>query len=151
MPKMTRLVVTVDGHTEEVIDEVKIKVQNALNIVGTIIEQRAAALTPTGKLYGGTLKQNWNHVVDGDTLSVGNNVHYAPYVELGTGPKYAPPPEWIEFQAEQGRGLSKWVYFDDKIGEFRTAFPQEGKHMLQHAIEDHLDEYKSTLEKLLNE
>lgn len=141
--------VVIQNHAHEVLDDLSSKILVALQIVGDDIAQRAAALTPTGTLYGGTLKQGWTQIVDGETLYVGNNVHYAPYVELGTGPKYEPPPEWLEFQAKKGRGLDHWVYFDEKLGEFRTGYPQAGKHMLKHAIEDHLNEYKDIIKDTL--
>ena len=137
------------SNVNQVLEDLSDKVLVALQIVGDDIAQRAAALTPTGKIYGGTLKQGWTQIVDGETLYVGNNVHYAPYVELGTGSKYEPPPEWLEFQAKKGRGLDHWVYFDDKLGEFRTGYPQAGKHMLKHAIEDHLNEYKDIIKDTL--
>ena len=126
-------------------EALKERIKDALDIVGTQAEQYAASLTPTSDYHGGTLKQGWTHVVDENTVAVGNNVHYAPYVELGTGPLYDPPPEWLEFQAKKGRGLSHWVYFDEKRGEFRTGYPQSGKHMLKHAIEDHISEYKKII------
>ena len=141
--------VTLKSYAPEVLAALKKQVRDALDIIGTQAEQHAAALTPTGKIYGGTLKQGWTHVVDDNTVAVGNNVHYAPYVELGTGNKYEPPPEWLEFQAKKGRGLDHWVYFDDKLGEFRTGYPQAGKHMLKHAIEDHMNEYKGIIEATL--
>lgn len=133
------------SYAPEVLAALKERVHDALDIVGTQAEQHAAALTPTGSYYGGTLKQGWTHIVDDNKVSVGNNVHYAPYVEMGTGPKYEPPPEWLEFQAKRGRGLDHWVYFDEKRGEFRTGYPQQGKHMLKHAIEDHVGEYKNII------
>ena len=54
---------------------------------------------------GGTLRQSITHIVDGDELIVGSNVEYAPYVELGTGPHFKPPPEWEQFDAPRGRGI----------------------------------------------
>lgn len=104
----------------------------------------AADLCPVGteastgiKGYpGGTLKQSiTGRIVNGDTLEVGSNVGYAPYVELGTGPHFVPPPEWERFEAEKGKGVGK-------------AYVKP-RPFIRPAIEDHRDEYQKIAEREL--
>lgn len=104
----------------------------------------AADLCPVGteastgiKGYpGGTLKQSiTGRIVNGDTLEVGSNVEYAPYVELGTGPHFVPPPEWERFEAEKGKGVGK-------------AYVKP-RPFIRPAIEDHRDEYQKIAEREL--
>ena len=91
----------------------------------------------TGKkgYSGGTLKNSINRRVDGDVLSVGSDVEYAPYVELGTGPNFEPPPEWEEFEVPESKGIGH---------SYVTPRP-----FLRPAIEDHVDEYKQIAIDLL--
>lgn len=106
--------------------------QRALEIIGTKAAAYAADLAPVDT---GNLKNSLTHRVDGDTVLVGTNVQYAPYVELGTGPHYTPPPEWMENNAERGQGLH---------GGFVTARPY-----LRPAIVNHKDEYEYIFENEL--
>lgn len=85
---------------------------------------------------GGTLKQSiTGRIVNGDTLEVGSNVEYAPYVELGTGPHFVPPPEWERFEAEKGKGVGK-AYVKPRL-------------YIRPAIENHRDEYQGIAETIL--
>lgn len=122
----------------------KRKVLRALEIIGGKAEGYAKGLTPTKT---GALKNSFTHAVDDEhsKVVVGSNMHYAPYVELGTGKEYEPPPEWIEYQAQKGRGLDRWFYKDSK-GKWHTGFPRKGVKMLRRAIKEHLDEYKDIIE-----
>lgn len=110
-----------------------------LEIWGINAEKYAKALCPVGtpestgkKGYrGGTLRNSITHSVDDaeSTMSVGTNVEYAPYVELGTGPYFEPPPEWESFDAPRGSGVG-------------TGFVRPRPY-LRPAITDHTDEYES--------
>ena len=79
-------------------------VEAALNECGNIIEETAKKLCPTdsGQLKGSIRKGP----VQGNSITVGTNVSYAPYVEYGTG-IYA------------GNGGGYWVYVrgNDSQGE----------------------------------
>jgi hypothetical protein len=110
-----------------------------MTMIGIKAEKYAKALCPVGtpestgvKGYrGGTLRNSitFNVVSDGTSseLSVGTNVEYAPYVELGTGPYFSPPPEWEQFGTAKGSGIGK--------GYVRP------RPYLRPAIEDHISEY----------
>ena len=69
-------------------------VNRALEIIGGMAETYAKGLTPVDT---GALRNSITHKVEmGEEQSkviVGTNVEYAPYVELGTGKLYEPPPE----------------------------------------------------------
>lgn len=125
----------------------------ALEIIGLKAEKYAKARCPVGtpestgwtdkkgkrhpnKGYrGGTLRNSITHTVSDNTLSVGTNVEYAPYVELGTGPYFQAPPAWEQFDAPKGKGVGH--------GYVRP------RPYLKPAIIDHLDEYKDVIKNEL--
>ena len=104
----------------------------ALEIIGGKCESYAKALCPVDT---GTLRNSIAHQVNDDVLSVGSAVHYAPYVELGTGKEYSPPTSWIENNAARGAGVRK-----------SNVKPRP---YLRPAVENHLSEYKSIVENEL--
>ena len=116
----------------------------ALEIIGGKIESYAkqelsrpksghkTAPDPRPNVDTGALRNSITHAVDGDTVIVGSSIHYAPYIELGTGKEYSPPPEWMENNAEQGAGIRK--------GGIK-AWP-----FLRPAVENHTNEYKKVIE-----
>ena len=115
-----------------------------LEMIGQKAEGYAKKLCPVGTpesthtpgYRGGTLRNSITHRVDGDVLSVGSNVHYAPYVELGTGPHFVPPPEWMQNNAERGKGVGgSYVkprpYIRPAIEEHRGEYEQLAKNELK--------------------
>lgn len=100
----------------------------ALEIIGGKIESYAKGLVPVDT---GALRNSITHAVDGDTVLAGSAISYAPYVELGTGKEYSPPPEWIENNAPRGAGIKGGV---------------KPRPYLRPAVEEHMDEYKSVFE-----
>ena len=114
-----------------------------MEIIGLKAEGYAKKLCPVGTVEstgkkgyrGGTLRNSITHTVDGDVLSVGSNVEYAPYVELGTGPHFEPPPDWETFTSKRGSGVGRGYV--------------KPRRYLQPAIEEHKDEYKTIAENEL--
>lgn len=115
-----------------------------LELIGLKAEGYAKKLCPVGTpestgipgYRGGTLRNSITHRVDDKVLSVGSNVHYAPYVELGTGPHFEPPPEWLENNAERGRGVgASYVrprpYIRPAIEQHKTEYEQIAKRELE--------------------
>ena len=111
-----------------------------LGMIGVKAEKYAKALCPVGTpestgirgYRGGTLRNSITHqVVNENTLEVGTNVEYAPYVELGTGPNFNPPPDWEHFEASKGIGIGKG---------YVTSRPY-----LRPAIENHKQEYEDLI------
>ena len=120
----------------------------ALKRIGMKAEGYAKKLAPVGtvdsvggwaqknskgkRVYrGGTLRRSIAHRVDGDSVSIGSNVEYAPYVELGTGPHFKVPPEWEQYTTERGRGVG-------------NAYVKP-RPFLRPAIEDHREEYRDIM------
>lgn len=137
--------IDITDNSKSIKDAADEAIQNALRRISGKMEKYAKARrvvgTPesTGKpgYIGGTLRNSIKGSVDGNTAVVGTNVHYAPYVELGTGPNYTPPPDWIEFNAERGKGVGKG---------YVTARP-----FIRPAVADHLHEYKGIIERTLKD
>lgn len=110
-----------------------------LKMIGVKAEKYAKALCPVGTpestgirgYKGGTLRNSITHQVNGDVLEVGTNVEYAPYVELGTGPNFSPPPDWEQFSSTKGTGVGKG---------YVTSRPY-----LRPAIENHKQEYEDLM------
>ena len=114
--------------------------QRALTIVGLKMEKYAKALCPVGTsestgiegYRGGTLRNSITNMVTEDAVHIGSNVVYAPFVELGTGPYFVPPPDWEQFSSTPGSGIGK-----------AYVHPRP---FLRPAIEDHIDEFKTIIE-----
>ena len=132
-----------DDHVDEVIDAKNAAVVRALEQIGILAEKYAKALCPVGTsestgiqgYRGGTLRDSITHQTDENSVTVGSNVVYAPFVELGTGPNFVPPPEWETFAPYSKKG-----------GGHRYVHPRP---YLRPAIEDHLGEFKEIIESEL--
>lgn len=90
---------------------------------------------PTGRLMNSIA-----HSVDkaNKCVYIGTNVHYAPYVEFGTG-----------VHAETGGRQTPWAYQDDK-GVWHRTTGQEPKPYLRPALSDHIEEYRDIAKKELS-
>ena len=132
-----------EDNTQAVKDALEAAKHKALTIIGMKIEKYAKALCPVGtpestgkKGYrGGTLRNSITYQVDGDQVWAGSNVEYAPYVELGTGPYFTPPPDWEQFESKPGSGVGhSYVH---------------PRPFLRPAVEDHMEEFKHIWEETL--
>ena len=111
----------------------------ALETIGQQAERYAKDKCPVGTVestgkkgyIGGTLRNSITHRVDGDVMSLGSNVEYAPYVSLGTGPYFEAPPEWEQFTTPRGSGVG-----------ISYVWPSP---YIRPAIEDHREEYKEIM------
>jgi HK97 gp10 family phage protein len=129
-------VVITQDNTEEVLAAVEQAITKAMTKIGIKVERYAKNLCPVGtpestgkKGYrGGTLRNSITFEVEDKEVAIGSNVEYAPYVELGTGPNFTPPPSWETFQSTKGSGIG---------GGYVHARP-----FLRPAVEDHLSEYE---------
>lgn len=119
--------------------------ERVLTIWGMKVQDYARLLVPTGKAdstgiegyVGGALKQSLTFALDlaKKTVTIGSNLFYSVYVELGTG-----------IFAEKGNGRkTPWVWkdFNGKWHFTRgMRAANEGKGFLRPAVEDHIDELR---------
>lgn len=141
-----------EDHSDEILQRLADAKEYILGKIGDKAVDYAQELCPVGTVEsvgswakkngkgkrtyrGGTLRNSITRRVDGDVLSVGSNVEYAPYVELGTGPHFKPPPEWEEFEVPPSKGTGR-------------AYVKP-RPFIRPAIEDHAEEYKEIAEKVL--
>ena len=145
--------VEIDSHLAEVLALLEKASEQALETVGGNVESWAKALVVHPKALATELRNSITHMVEDGVLSVGSNQQVAPYIELGTGPNYEPPPEWLQNEAQGGRGMAGlkcWIYFDPLEGKFKIGTPQEARPFLRPAFMDHLDEIGKFLEAELS-
>ena len=119
--------------------------ERVLTIWGMKVQDYAQLLVPTGTAdstgiegyVGGALKQSLTFAVDlaKKTVTIGSNLFYSVYVELGTG-----------IFAEKGNGRkTPWVWkdFNGKWHFTRgMRAANKGKGFLRPAVEEHIDELR---------
>ena len=99
--------IEVISHRIEVIQAKDEAVAKTLETIGLVAERYAKEMCPTDT---SRLKNSISHQVDDETVYVGTNVEYAPYVEFGTG----------KFAEGGGGRPTPWSYQDDK-GNWHTT------------------------------
>lgn len=131
----------------EILEHLEGVTERALTMIGIKAEKYAKGRCPvgtpesTGKpgYRGGTLRNSITFNVETDgtegSVTIGSNVYYAPYVELGTGPYFDTPPEWLQYTTEKGSGIGKGYVHP--------------RPFLRPAITDHIEEYKRIIENEL--
>ena len=138
-----------EDNTKELANAIETALLRAFTMIGAKAEGYAKALCPVDT---GNLRNSITYEVEssdeGATAIIGTNVEYAPYIELGTGKEYEPPPEWMEAHGQRGRGLDSWMY-QDADGNWHRAFPRRPVKFLQRAIQNHTDEYEKIIENEL--
>ena len=102
----------VNDNSSQVLSGLDHAVERALEIIGMKAEAYAKARCPVGTVEstgkkgyrGGTLRNSITHEVNKSekSVTIGSNVEYAPYVELGTGSYFETPPEWEQFTTSRG-------------------------------------------------
>lgn len=80
--------VSIESNAAEIKAAKDAAIERALEAIGLQAEGNVAMLAPvdTGRLRGSI-----THEVEGDTVYIGTNVEYAPYVEYGTSKTKAQP------------------------------------------------------------
>ena len=132
-------------NTPEVLAALAAAKTRALEIIGGKIESYAKGLCPKDT---GALQNSITHRVEEDAVVVGSNINYAPYIELGTGKEYSPPPEWMEAHGKKGKGRDRWFYQDEQ-GNWHVGLPQKPRPFLRPAFESHRSEYEHVMESEL--
>lgn len=80
--------IKIKSHIDEVNAELNKKIALALNKVGFRAEDHVKALAPVDT---GRLRASITHLVDDRSVTIGTNVEYAKYQELGTSRMKAQP------------------------------------------------------------
>ena len=127
--------VEITDHSAEVAAALEQALQRGLEKCGMTAEGYAKRLCDGFKHATGTLSNSITHQVDTGTQTVyiGSNLEYAPYVELGTG-KYYP-----------GGRPTPWVY-QDVHGNWHYTHGNRAQPYLKPAVADHADQYRAILE-----
>lgn len=132
----------VNDNTDKIIAAKNEAIKKALTEIGEQTVKFAKALCPvgtsesTGKqgYRGGTLRKSISYQVNEkeNQVVIGSNVVYAPFVELGTGPHFTPPPEWETFATYMKKGKGHGYV--------------KPRPFLRPAIEDHKNDIKKIIE-----
>ena len=133
-----------ENNIDQILSTVDIACERALVAIGEKAKKYATNLAPVGtpestgkKGYrGSTLKQSITAVTDNETMTLGSDVEYAPYVELGTGPNFVAPPEWEEFDVPPAKGIGHGYV--------------KPRPFIRPAIADHLSEYENIIKNELS-
>lgn len=97
-------------------------VQNALKKACAVVERSAKEKAPKGT---GELRRSITSKVEGTTGEIFTPLHYAPYVEYGTG----------LFAENGGRSDVPWVYQDDK-GEWHSTSGMKPQPYMRPALNE---------------
>jgi HK97 gp10 family phage protein len=136
-----------ENNTDKVEKALAEAVETALEKIGIKAHEYAVKRCPVGteestgiKGYrGGTLRNSIAYEVGEvngtPAMTIGSNVEYAPYVELGTRGNFQAPPPWEEVNVPKGSGSGK--------GGMKP------RPYLKPAIEDHIDEYNQIIKDTL--
>lgn len=115
--------------------------ERVLTIWGMTVQDYARLLVPTGTAdstgiegyVGGALKQSLTYAVylAKKTVTIGSNLFYSVYVELGTG-----------IFAEKGNGRkTPWVW-NDFNGKWHFTRGMKARPFLRSAVEEHIEELR---------
>ena len=122
-------------------------IHGALDEIGGLVADAANSGAPVGET--GALSHSYRHVVSSNSVSIGSSESYAPYVELGTGPHYSPPPDWIKNTAPRGHhDVDPWWYIGND-GEWHQGWFVTARPHLKPAVTDNIDAFKQILRNRL--
>lgn len=128
--------ITLEDHSDEVLEAMESACQRALEKCGLVGEGHAKKLCPVDT---GNLRNSITHTVsdNGERAAyVGTNSEYAVYVECGTGIYYP------------GGRQTPWVYQDAK-GDWHLTHGQRAKPYIKPAVADHAAQYTRIIEQEL--
>ncbi len=124
------------SHKAEVEKATNLAIAQMLEAWGMTAQGFASANCPVDT---GNLSQSIDYSHDDDTMYVGTNVKYAPYVEFGTG-----------IYAEKGGRQTPWKYKDSK-GQWHTTVGMKPHHFLRDSVATHLDVYREIAQTYLKD
>lgn len=131
--------ITIHDNFDQIKNEFAEKLEMALESCGMDAEGFAMLECPVDT---GNLRNSITHQVNVSgseaEMIVGTNVHYAPYVELGTG-KYYP-----------GGRQTPWSWQDEDGNWHRTA-GMPARPFIKPALADHIEEYKEDIAEIFRD
>lgn len=134
------------NNKDAVLRAMPVVIKNSLNEIGDAIVKHVQEKVPvdTGALRDSYMKD----VIDtSNSVRVGSPLDYSSFVELGTGPNYEQPPDWVTNNAEKGYHLEDpWWYMGDD-GEWHLGWFVRARPHLRPAFTEHVDEYKRIFKK----
>lgn len=127
------------NNMQEILRTMQSQLKTALEDCGLDAENYAMdELTRSGAVDTGALRNSIKHDVDvsdaNARMTVGTNMEYGIYVELGTG-KYA-----------DGGRRTPWVYYDAVRDKYFMTDGMQARPYIKPAIADHIANYKHTIE-----
>ncbi len=111
-------------------------IKEGLEAVGQFVENESKKNSPVDD---GTLRASISHDVEDNTVYIGSNVEYAPYVHQGTG----------IYATDGGGRQTPWTYQDAK-GKWHTTKGQKPNPFLQKAVDQNMDKLVKPFENLLD-
>jgi len=132
--------IQITDNSAEVLAASREQIQRALETCGLLAEGYAKLnITSQKAVDTGRLRNSITHkVVEADkAVYIGTNVHYAPYIELGSG-----------IYSETGGRMTPWVWVDDEgVGHYTRGM--QPRPYLRPAISDHAKEYENIIKEEL--
>lgn len=131
----------VSDNRNRVLRELRNVVERTLNEIGESAARHASDNAPVDT---GRLRDSYMYNVDMNTWSVhvGSPLPWSAYVELGTGPNYEQPPDWVRNIAERGHHtVDPWWYQDEYTGEWTLGWFVRSQPHLRPAFLDNVNEY----------
>ena len=113
--------------------------ERTLDEIGDAIVEHVRDYVPvdTGALRDSYMKD----VLDNRHVRVGSPLDWAAYQELGTGPNYEQPPDWVTNLVERGHhDVDPWWYLGDD-GEWHQGWFVRSQPHLRPAFLNHVNEY----------
>lgn len=136
---------------EKVKRQLDAAIEKTLNEIGDAAVKHAHDYAPvdTGRLQDSYIKD-----VDAKAriLRVGSPLPWSSFVELGTGPFYHKPPDWITNYEPRGHHpntAAPWWYMDEYTGEWTMGWFIRAQPHLRPAFMKHIKEYKDIFRKNL--
>lgn len=127
---------TIKDHSKEVLSAFEQQLKNGLEAIGLTAEGYAKDNTPVDT---GNLRNKITHNVVNNDVYIGvSGVHYAPYVEFGTG-----------IYASNGSGRKNPWFYVDENGKGHYTQGMKPHHMLKNAAANHAEEYKNIIKTSL--
>ena len=124
---------------EKIYEELELRAARALERCGLHGEGLAQLYVEMQNAVDtGQLRNSITHKVQDDTVYIGTNLEYAPYVELGTGIYYP------------GGRQTPWV-FKDRNGDWHMTNGQRARPFLKPALANHGDDYRAIIKDEFSE